>query len=206
MSKSPLLVLHLVGLALSVGSVLALDLRLVRLLCGGRIAPEDLGFAAFLKPLVRAGLVLLWISGLGFLVLGHLNGSDLLANPKLHAKVAIVAVLTLNGVAVERHAFGALARNVGRRLFDGLSQGQAARLLLVAAVSAAGWYAALVMGAVRELNFLAGAEVFLLAYGGLVAGAAGLLWGIKRLVYDAGDAAAEAGPLQAVPSPQAQPS
>lgn len=68
MSKSPLLLAHLIGVAISVGSVLILDLRLATLLLGRRINSFDVKLIELLTPLVRIGLALLWLSGLGFLL------------------------------------------------------------------------------------------------------------------------------------------
>ena len=91
MSKSPLLLVHLLGVALSVGSVLILDLRLATLLLGRRVNSFDVKLIELLTPLVRIGLALLWLSGLGFLAYYSFYDPHLLANPKLHAKILIVA-------------------------------------------------------------------------------------------------------------------
>src|SRR5882757_5072437 len=98
-SQTFLLALHLIGLAFGIGASTILDLRMLRLLYGRPVSEQDLAFAGVLSTFVRVGLVLLLISGLGLLLLLWLSDPALLANPKLHAKLTIVAMLTQIGRA-----------------------------------------------------------------------------------------------------------
>lgn len=77
-SKTPILLVHLLGLCLAVGPVLLLDARLSRLLLGRPIQRTDLELAAFLKPWIRAGLGLLWASGAAFLAFYALHTPEAL--------------------------------------------------------------------------------------------------------------------------------
>jgi uncharacterized membrane protein len=100
----PILLIHLLGLVLAVGSVLIVDLRLLQILRRRVVAPSDICLIENLKPYVTAGLLFLWISGV-FLVMHNIMGSPaFIHNPKLHAKILIVVVLTVNGLLVERCA------------------------------------------------------------------------------------------------------
>src|SRR5262249_7908232 len=117
-SNTPLLVLHLLGFAFGVGASTVLDLRLLRLLRGQPVNAHDLELAAVLSVFVRIGLVALWVSGMGFLLRACFLAPELLDNPKLHAKLAIVVVLTLNGILIELVALPLLRRQAGRCLFD----------------------------------------------------------------------------------------
>lgn len=152
-SHTPLLILHLMGLAFGIGASTILDLRMLRLLCGRPVADQDLAFAVVLSTFVRIGLLLLLISGLGFLLQLWLVRPDLLSNPKLHAKLAIVGVLVVNGLLIEAIALPLLRRQCGRPLFDGVSYRTQVAVLAMGVVSATSWYLPFLLGVVRELNF-----------------------------------------------------
>ena len=95
--------LHLIACCVALGTVFMSDLRLVRGLLrseGGALPPDYL--ASLHHSLARA-LLALWVTG--FLLVGldvWKGGSEVLFNPKLQAKFAVVLLLTLNGLALER--------------------------------------------------------------------------------------------------------
>lgn len=183
LAKTPLLLAHLLGLSFSLGGVALLDLRMARLLRGDVVGERDLTLAGAVTPWVRTGLVLLWLSGFGLLALYWIEDPRLLANPKLHAKLVIVAALTANGVAIERCCLAHLRRNLGRALFDGVSRGRQASMLVFAAISATSWPSLLVLGVARELNFAVSAPVVLGAYAASAATAFAALWLGRCVVY-----------------------
>lgn len=179
-SKTPILVAHLLGLCLSIGPVFLIDIRMLRVLRGGPILQAEIDLIAVLSPWIRLGLVLLWVSGAGFLVHYALHTPEALANPKLHAKLLIVAILTVNSVLVEGYLFRQLHERLGQPLFAPGETRQHLAILAIAATSATGWYAALVLGAARELNFACAAWM-ILAGGGLAGLAVfGALWTLHR--------------------------
>jgi hypothetical protein len=98
--KTSLIILHLIGLAVGVGAATLLDLIIMRFMVLGRISREHVKVVHLAAQLVAAGLVLLWITGLSFLYHYYIYTPDSLANPKVHAKIAIVLILTLNGILV----------------------------------------------------------------------------------------------------------
>ena len=163
-SQTFLLALHLIGVAFGIGASTILDLRTLRLLRGSAISEQDLAFATVLSTFVRIGLILLLISGLGFLLRLWLVTPELLGNPKLHAKLAIVGVLTLNGVLIETIALPLLRRQCGRPLFDGISYRTQVAVLAMGVVSATSWYLPFLLGIARELNFGPSALTIFTAY------------------------------------------
>lgn len=167
--KTYLLVFHLIGLCLALGPVILLDVRLSRLLTGRPVTRLDIELVETLQPYVRAGLSFLWLSGIGFLLFYEVNTPGALANPKLHAKLAIVLILTLNGWLVEHFVLGQLQAREGRSLFCARDRRQRLALLAVGAVSATSWYMPLLLGAVRELNFACAAWIIISGYLGLIA-------------------------------------
>jgi hypothetical protein len=163
-----LIALHLVGLAFGIGASTILDFRTLRLLCGGTVTEQDLAFTKTLSTFVRIGLILLLISGVGFLLRLWFGDATLLGNPKLHAKLAIVAVLTLNGVLVETIALPLLHRQCGRPLFDGIPYRTQVAVLALGVVSATSWYLPFLLGIARELNFGPSALTILSVYLALI--------------------------------------
>jgi hypothetical protein len=162
--QTVLLGLHLLGCTFGVGASTILDLRVLRLLSGRRVAAEDLAFARLLSAFARLGLVLLWLSGFCFLARYWLAAPEMLANPKLHAKIVIVLALTLNGLVVELVVLPLVIRQRGRALFDGLTPAAQTGALIVGTVSATSWYAAFALGLLREWNFIVPGWAILLLY------------------------------------------
>ena len=167
-SQTVLLALHLIGLAFGIGASTILDLRTLRLLYGRPVSEQDLAFAEVLSTFVRIGLLLLLISGLGLLLRLWLSDPALLANPKLHAKLMIVGMLTLNGFLIERIALPLLRRQCGRPLFEGVCYRTQVAVLAMGVVSATSWYLPFLLGIARELNFGPSALTILSAYLALI--------------------------------------
>lgn len=179
-SKTPLILMHLIGLCLSIGPVLLIDCRFVRVLMGAPVIQEDVDLILLLSGWIRIGLALLWISGAGLLVFYAAHTPEALDNPKLHAKLVVVALLTLNGVLVERYLFGQLRARAGRGLFAPGDTRQHLAILAIGAVSATSWYTPFVLGTTRELNFACPAWMILGSYAIAVVGAFGGLWVVTR--------------------------
>ena len=167
-SQTVLLALHLIGLAFGIGASTILDLRTLRLLYGRPVSEQDLAFAEVLSTFVRIGLLLLLISGLGLLLRLWLSDPALLANPKLHAKLTIVGMLTLNGFLIETIALPLLRRQCGRPLFEGVCYRTQVAVLAMGVVSATSWYLPFLLGIARELNFGPSALTILSAYLALI--------------------------------------
>src|SRR5262245_23118430 len=167
MPNPPLLLVHLAGLLLAVGSLLILDLRLATLLLGRRVRRFDIVLVKWLAPAVRLGLVLLWISGLGSLFLSAMDAPQLLVDPKLHAKLIIVVILTINGILVEKLCLPAVLRSEGRGLFASLSRVGRFQLITIAAISAVSWYSATFLALANRMHlvFAVDAARFLQYYG-----------------------------------------
>lgn len=189
-----LLFLHLIGLALGLGTASLLDLLVLRALIRGRIAPADVGFIRFAAAVVTAGLALLWLSGLGLLACYSAFDLPALQNPKLWVKIFIVAVLSLNGLAIHAHLLPLIRRQAGRGLFEGVSRMKSSLLLATGAISVVSWYVPLLLGIAKPLNFVVPAPTLLLAYGALLAAAvlAALLLG-RFLPRRSGDRATALG-------------
>ena len=157
-------VIHFIGLVLGLGAATVLDLIILRFLIAGKVADEHASIVEFSSKIVTAGLALLWLSGIGFLLLYGLFDPVKLGNQKIWAKIAIVGVLTLNGVFIHHSILPLIRARVGRSLFDGLPSRQRMLLVTSGTVSATSWYVPLLLGAVPQLNFVVPATVILAAY------------------------------------------
>ena len=99
---------HLLAASMALGAIVATDLRLLSKLAQDRvrIAPPN----EFVARLVMVALLVLWVTGAAIVAHGLLERADYLGNPKLQAKILLVALLTLNAVVLHRVTFPRLAR------------------------------------------------------------------------------------------------
>ncbi len=108
-----LLFAHLLGTSLALGAIVATDIRLLRRLADDRvrIAPPN----PYVMRLIALALLVLFVTGSALLLIGIGERPDYLsANPKLQAKLILVAVLAINALVLHRFTFPGLAR--GRRV------------------------------------------------------------------------------------------
>ena len=134
---------HLVGLALGLGFALLADASAARAV----VRPLDgreVALLATLHHLVTLGLVLLWVSGLTLLWLR--TGFDpARMTPKLLTKLCVVAVLTLNAMAIGRIGLPTLLRFQSWRFGD-IPLPERVQLCALGTLSAACWLSALALG------------------------------------------------------------
>lgn len=111
--KLLLLFAHLLGTSLALGAIVATDIRLLRRLADDRvrIAPPN----PFVMRLITLALAVLFVTGAAMIGLGLLDDPAYLSgNPKLQAKLVLVAVLAINALVLHHYTFPGLAR--GRRV------------------------------------------------------------------------------------------
>jgi hypothetical protein len=157
-------VVHFCGLVLGVGAATLLDLIIARFILMRGISFEHVYVVDFSSKIVTIGLGLLWISGIGFLIHYGVFEPAKLQNPKIWAKIAIVAVLSVNGLLVHYFVLPRIRNQVGKRLLDGLSPFDCSLVLLAGTVSVISWYVPLILGAIPQLNYVVPAEVILSSY------------------------------------------
>jgi hypothetical protein len=162
--KTAILIVHLVGLAIGIGAATVLDLLIVRSLVKGHVSRDLASLARPTSAVVAAGLLLLWLSGLGFLFHYYVENPIALTNPKIWAKIAIVGILTLNGLFIHKAILPLLERNAGTALFHRVAPAHKLAFLVAGAISATSWYVPLALGALKEINFVVSAETILAGY------------------------------------------
>ncbi|GAA0654575.1 hypothetical protein GCM10009101_30710 [Brevundimonas lenta] len=143
---------------------------MLKFLRGDTVTKSDAHLVDLVAKLAGLGLLFLWISGIGFLVMAWFNNPQLLTSPKVQAKLLVVGILTINGAFLHFKVLPQVERAVGRPLFC-RSGARSDRIWMrvCGAVSAASWWTPFFLGTVRELNFAAPIHVFLAAYAVLLA-------------------------------------
>ncbi|OCP38094.1 hypothetical protein [Ensifer sp. LC163] len=169
--KTGLRILHFIGLALGLGAATVLDLMIVRFFIKGKVAPEHWAVFHFGSKIVNWGLILLWVTGIGFMTYYGYFEPIKLGNEKVWAKMTIVAILTVNGAFIHAVILPKVKMQIGRSLMEGMSTKQRSTFLISGAVSATSWYVPLMLGALPQLNFVVPMTVILMAYGLLLAAA-----------------------------------
>lgn len=147
-----LVALHLLGLCFGLGGATMLDVWIVRWMRWGSLPVEIARTFHFISGAVAIGLGLLWLSGIGFLILYAMESPEKFQNPKLWAKVLVVSVLTINGMIIHAFVLPEVLRDVSRPLLAGVSRGMSAIFLASGVVSAVSWYTAFALGIFREFN------------------------------------------------------
>ncbi|MGF6558899.1 hypothetical protein ABIA48_005279 [Pseudomonas sp. S30_BP2TU TE3576] len=154
---------HLVACCVAIGLVLTSDVAMVRDLLKRKVLTEhDNAHMESLQKSVVVALIALWITGIAVIGIDYMEkGVDYFMNPKLQAKVIIVALLSYNGVLLHRLVLPALQK-AGSLLDLGFS----ARMLALAcgSLSAVSWMYAAMLGVGRPLAWKYSLSELLMAY------------------------------------------
>ncbi|WP_322364824.1 hypothetical protein [Pseudomonas sp. Teo4] len=155
--------IHLLACCVAIGLVLASDAEMVRdLLKGNKNTGHDSTHMARLQKSVTNALIFLWLTGAAVIGIDYLEkGMNYFSNPKLHAKIIIVLLLTFNGMLLHRYVLPALLKagslldlNIGVRMFA----------LFSGALSGVSWLYAAMLGVGRPLAWKYSLTELLLAY------------------------------------------
>jgi hypothetical protein len=168
-TRMAIVYLHLIACCVAIGMVLTSDVAMVKkLLKADGSDRVDRQHLTDLQTTVSRALLALWVTGVAIVSLdASIKGWGYFENPKLQSKVAIVALLTLNGVVLHRYVLPMLIK-AGSLLRMAFSQ----RLLAVfaGAVSGVSWFYAALLGVGRPLNWKYSLLEILAAYPVLIAG------------------------------------
>jgi hypothetical protein len=162
--RTGLRIVHFIGLALGLGAATVLDLMIFRFFINGKVTSEQWAVFHFGSRIVNAGLVILWITGFGFLAYYAAFEPVKVGNEKVWAKMMIVLILTINGFFIHSVILPKVKAQIGRSLMEGMSTAQKSVLLTSGAISATSWYVPLLLGALPQLNFVVPMTTILFAY------------------------------------------
>ncbi|WP_433741377.1 hypothetical protein [Pseudomonas putida] len=154
---------HLVACCVAIGLVLTSDIAMVRDLWKRKSFTEhDLAHMESLQRSVVWALIGLWVTGAAIIGIDYLGkGTEYFMNPKLHAKVIIVVLLTYNGVLLHNLVLPAL-KKAGSLLELGFSARMLA--LFCGSLSAVSWMYAAMLGVGRPLAWKYSLSELLMAY------------------------------------------
>ncbi|HEY4473584.1 MAG TPA: hypothetical protein VI957_00280 [Candidatus Paceibacterota bacterium] len=160
-TKTLLLIVHLIGLALGVGGALMSDLMFFRAIRDKEITPTEMDFLTLASRCVTIGLFILILSGVG---LFFLDTERYLASSKFLVKMTIVLILTLNGVLFHLIHIPHLKSVAGNRV-PLLYEFSKRRWLFLGSgvVSVVSWLSALILGVFKSVPL--SYEVILDGYG-----------------------------------------
>lgn len=150
-TKSLLLIVHLLGIALGVGGAIISDLMFFRAVRDKRITNPELGFLRLGSRAVTAGLVLLILSGAGMFLL---DADRYIESSKFLAKMTVVGIIALNGIAMHFAHIPRLRLLASRnpKALHRLEHWRV-RVMATGTVSLVSWLTALVLGAFRSVPY-----------------------------------------------------
>lgn len=180
---------HLIACCVAIGLVLTSDFAMIKqLLQGSDTVHLEQANMDTLKRTITLALQVLWVSGAAIVLLDmSAKGLAYLLNPKLQAKVLIVALLTVNGTLLHSVVMPALIR-AGSLLQ--LEPGMRALSVFAGTVSAVSWFYAAFLGVGRPLawKFSLGELLYaypMLIFAGFIAMSRLVKWARKRPVRPA---------------------
>ena len=146
--------IHLSSLAVAIGSMLIAEHLIYERVISARgkpFTPDIYDTVLLASHAVKFALLLLWLSGAGFVVLGYLDDPGYLENQKIWAKAAIVLLISLNGVYIHRTLLPRLREvSQGSPLIHDAKE--SAKFRLSFSTSIAGWLFAAFYGTAKFLN------------------------------------------------------
>lgn len=192
-AKMGLRFVHFIGLALGLGAATLLDLMLVRFFVRGTISSESWKIVHFFSKIVNVGLLVLWVTGIGFVVHYAFFDPSKLMNEKIWAKLAIVLVLSVNGMFIHAIVLPRIRAQIGNTLLAGMSRFQRSAFLVSGAISATSWYVPVILGAFPQLNFSVPATTILVTYALLLVVAIVAMHAVMALIEPSSGAETERG-------------
>jgi len=166
--KTLIVYAHLIAACIALGVTFVQDLALARSK-GAALTPQAIAELKKAAEIVVMALIVLWVSGAGLVTMGYLDDpAQYLLNQKLWAKVAVVALLTLNGIVLHHYSFPRVTSSGG---ITSLSYTEQTLVALTGALSSVSWLFACFLGIARPWNYTLSFSLIMCIYVGLVIGA-----------------------------------
>ena len=153
--RNALIILHLIGTALGVGGATVSDYLFFKFTKTGILTKDGFATLKAVSNIVWIGLFILLISGFGFAYLymsGYKNVHDIYSLDKMWAKLTIVCILVANGFVLHRVVLPLFEKRLGKPYATPAFIKKSPIVFSAGAVSAASWYATLILGGWRGLN------------------------------------------------------
>ncbi|MCJ7800058.1 MAG: hypothetical protein MUP33_09950 [Polaromonas sp.] len=168
------LYIHLIACCVAIGLVLTSDIAMIKqLLKGDSAGLSDHRHVESLQNTVSLALAALWVTGTAVIAMDvSAKGLGYFANPKIQAKIALVVLLTMNGVLLHTTVLP-LMRKAGSLL--NLAPSQRLLALFAGTLSGVTWFYAAFIGVARPLAWKYSLVELLAAYPVLMAGGLGAM-------------------------------
>lgn len=149
--KTIYLICHLLGLALGAGGAFTSDMLYMKSLKDKKISIDEMKLISAGGMMVWIGLLVLTISGL---LLMSLSWDTYILSTKFIAKMIVVLIIALNGVAIHHIYLPKMRKLVGKDLVQSKDFIQMSWFLYISgAVSFVSWITATVLGAFKIIPF-----------------------------------------------------
>ncbi|MDH4559843.1 hypothetical protein [Pseudomonas sp. BN411] len=144
---------HLIACCVAIGLVLTSDIAMIKQMISGEddAAHSDKTHLDTLKNTVLLALAALWVTGIGIILLDYsVKGAVYFLNPKLQAKILVVALLTVNGFLLHSAVLPAI-----KKAGSLVKMETNARTLAVfsGVVSGVSWFYGAMLGIARPLSW-----------------------------------------------------
>jgi uncharacterized membrane protein len=147
--KTVLIYIHLLSLAAAIGSMLIAE----HLIFSRRreFSRDSYETVLFASRTVAIALLLLWLTGIGLVIVGYLGDPLYIENQKIWAKVSIVLLMSINGVYIHSSLLPRFTELAHGGQFI-RTAAESARMRFAFAASLAGWLITAFYGAAKFLN------------------------------------------------------
>ncbi len=100
-----LIVLHVIGTIIGVGGATMIEVHIGQVLKDKLVSDDERSILAIDYQMVRIGLIIVLLSGFGFLLLDKFEGTtQYLYSPRLWAKMLMVVLIAANTLLLQAHA------------------------------------------------------------------------------------------------------
>ena len=153
--RTLLIILHVIGTALGVGAATVSDYLFFKFTKDGKIDKHEFRILHIVSDIVWTGLLLLLLSGFGFVLLylgQHESALRVYSMDKIAAKITIVIILLCNGFVLHRRVLPLFEKRLGKPFATPSFIAKSPLIFSAGALSAASWYTTLILGAWRGLD------------------------------------------------------
>ena len=164
-------VLHYFAFAIGIGTASFCDVFVLKLMARRRVRKQAVATIYLAHKVLLGSLVVIWVTGLLHLVRLAETDPEGLENPKLWAKIIIFAVVSVNGLVIQKWCLPWLHRRMGQALLAGTSWTARVGFASTGAISATSWFFVLALGALEVINHVTPLPALMAVYAVCLAGA-----------------------------------
>jgi hypothetical protein len=166
-----LLSLHTIAFVTGLGSATLVYGYFLLELRNRPLSPSHIRFIRTISYVIGGALAAVWVSGAALTWLKVSQNEAFLWSSKIHAKLVIVSILTLNGIFIHTRIFPIINGALGRKLFRTISARERTLLLTGGGISFVSWYVPLALGYSKEIDGVVPLYALLALYACLILGA-----------------------------------